>query len=103
MDVLRQYAAVPRVCLRALGGLAGSRGGAHDLFGDVSFTDTNRLTVPPSAGTRHQTSFYAAAREAATSRLYGGIHYPMGIDVGIEQGTKVGELILNRVQTLKDD
>ncbi|MDQ3345149.1 MAG: hypothetical protein M3473_02470 [Chloroflexota bacterium] len=48
-----------------------------DLFGDVSFTDTNRLTVPPSAGTRHQTSFYAAAREAATSRLYGGIHYPM--------------------------
>ena len=74
-----------------------------ELFGDVSFTDTNRLTVPPSAGTRHQTSFYAAAREAATSRLYGGIHYPMVIDVGMEQGTKVGELILKRVQTLKDD
>ncbi len=75
-----------------------------NLFGDVSFVDVNRLQPPsPSAGTRSQTSFYAAAREAATSRLYGGIHYPMGIDVGLEQGTKVGELILNRVQTLKDD
>jgi membrane-associated phospholipid phosphatase len=75
-----------------------------NLFGDVSFVDVNRLQPPsPSAGTRSQTSFFAAAREAATSRLYGGIHYPMGIDVGMEQGTKVGELILNRVQTLKDD
>jgi len=27
----------------------------------------------------------------------------MGIDVGMEQGTKVGEFILKRVQTLKDD
>jgi len=27
----------------------------------------------------------------------------MGIEVGMEQGTKVGELILKRVQTLKDD
>ena len=74
-----------------------------DLFGDVAFTDTHRLTVPPSAGTRHHASFRAAAQEAATSRLYGGIHYPMGIEVGMEQGEKVGNLILRRLHTRKDD
>jgi membrane-associated phospholipid phosphatase len=73
-----------------------------DLFGDVSFSDTHRLTVPPSAGTRHHASFHAAALEAATSRLYGGIHYPMGIEVGLEQGENVGQEVLRRLQTRKD-
>ena len=73
-----------------------------DLFGEVAFSDTHRLTVPPSAGTRHFSSFHAAAAEAATSRLYGGIHYPMGIEVGMEQGTKVGSVILERLKTRKD-
>lgn len=74
-----------------------------DLFGDVAFTDTHRLTVPPSAGTRQHASFMAAAQEAATSRLYGGIHFPMGIEVGMEQGEKVGQVVLNRLHTRKDD
>lgn len=74
-----------------------------DLFGEVAFTDTHRLTVPPSAGTRHHASFQAAALEAATSRLYGGIHYPMGIEVGMEQGQKLGDIVVARLHTLKDD
>ena len=74
-----------------------------DLFGDVPFSDTHRLTVAPSAGTRHHASFKAAALEAATSRLYGGIHFPMGIEMGMEQGEKVGRLVLARLHTRKDD
>ena len=73
-----------------------------DLFGEVAFTDTHRLTVPPSAGTRHHASFQSAAAEAATSRLYGGIHYPMGIEVGMAQGLKLGNIVLERLRTLKD-
>lgn len=74
-----------------------------DLFGEIAFTDTHRLTVPPSAGTRHHASFQAAAAEAATSRLYGGIHYPMGIEDGMAQGLRLGSIVLQRLQTLKDD
>ncbi len=70
-----------------------------DLFGQVAFTDTNRLTEPPSAGTRHFASFQAAADEAAGSRLYGGIHYPMGIEVGLEQGARVGAQVIRRLET----
>ncbi|MEO5986560.1 MAG: vanadium-dependent haloperoxidase [Candidatus Limnocylindria bacterium] len=72
-----------------------------DLFGPVAFTDTNRLTEPPSAGTRHFASFQAAADEAAGSRLYGGIHYPMGIEIGLEQGAKVGAQVVRRLETFR--
>ncbi|MCV0403314.1 MAG: vanadium-dependent haloperoxidase [Chloroflexi bacterium] len=72
-----------------------------DLFGRVAFSDTHRLTGPPSAGTRHFASFQDAASEAATSRLYGGIHYPMGIEIGLEQGAKVGALVLRRLETFR--
>ncbi len=72
-----------------------------DLFGQVAFSDTNRLTEPPSAGTRHFVSFQAAADEAAGSRLYGGIHYPMGIEVGLEQGAKVGAQVIRRLETFR--
>lgn len=43
-------------------------------------------------------SFDAAALEAAESRLHGGVHYPMGIDAGIELGTCVGELAGERLE-----
>ncbi|HQU70073.1 MAG TPA: vanadium-dependent haloperoxidase [Albidovulum sp.] len=39
---------------------------------------------------RSFTSFDAAAREAALSRLYGGIHYRAAIERGLEQGACVG-------------
>jgi membrane-associated phospholipid phosphatase len=75
-----------------------------ELFGDTTgFTDTHRLQAPsPSAGTRSFSSFSAAALEAATSRLYGGIHFPMGVEAGLEQGTKVGREVLRRVRTRVD-
>ena len=67
-----------------------------DLFGNLAFTDTNTV---PDWGTRQFGSFRQAADEAAISRLYGGIHYPMGIDFGIKQGDEVGAIVVERLQT----
>lgn len=47
-------------------------------------------------------SFLAASEEAAISRLYGGIHYRPAIDYGVQQGEKVGKLIVERIQLEKD-
>jgi hypothetical protein len=65
-----------------------------DLLGRVAFTDrTNEATgIPP----RSFASFMDAAREAAVSRMYGGIHFRAAIDRGLEQGICVGR----RVRTI---
>lgn len=67
------------------------------LLGEVELTDDIHVALghPP----RTFPSFRAAAREAQVSRLYGGIHYPMGIEVGAEQGECVGRAVVARVQT----
>jgi membrane-associated phospholipid phosphatase len=66
------------------------------LFGVVAFTDESHLErgLPP----RSYTSFWAAANEAAISRLYGGIHYRVGIENGIEQGRCVGQNVITRIR-----
>jgi hypothetical protein len=61
------------------------------LFGDGPFVDASRAE-PRSFG-----SFADAAEEAAISRLYGGIHYPMAIEAGLDQGTCVGEAVWERL------
>ena len=63
-----------------------------DLFGVVPFTEI----TPVAAGMapRSFASFQAAAAEAATSRLYGGIHFPMGNESGLAQGKCVGEKVI---------
>lgn len=45
---------------------------------------------------RDFTSFLQAAREASISRLYGGIHYRLSLDTGLEVGKKVGQNVLNK-------
>ena len=45
---------------------------------------------------RDFTSFIQAAQEASISRLYGGIHYRLSLDKGVEVGKKVGQNVLNR-------
>jgi hypothetical protein len=65
-----------------------------DMFGDdYAFTDYThvRLGYAP----RSFPSFYAAADEAALSRLYGGIHYRTAVDRGLEQGRCIGEQVTN--------
>ena len=38
-------------------------------------------------------SFDAMAREAGSSKLYGGIHYQFSIDIGLQQGREVAQNI----------
>lgn len=64
------------------------------LYGeDYEFEDTTE--IPYGLPSRTFTSFNVAAEEAAISRLYGGIHYMPAIEVGLVQGRKVGNHVLN--------
>ena len=64
----------------------------NNLFGSsYVFTDSTHMNRTDINGTpRRFSSFDAAAKEAAISRLYGGIHYADAIVLGVEQGRKVG-------------
>jgi hypothetical protein len=43
---------------------------------------------------RDFTSFLQASQEASVSRLYGGIHFRLSLDTGLEAGKKVGAHVL---------
>jgi hypothetical protein len=62
-----------------------------DLFGRVAFTD--RTHEGRGLPARTFTSFWHAAREAAMSRLYGGIHFLGAIVAGVEQGRCIGRAV----------
>jgi len=68
-----------------------------DLWGDLPFEDVH----PALAITRNYDSFDDAAEEAAFSRLYGGIHYRAGCVRGVQQGSCVGQAIVNNVEFRK--
>ncbi len=69
-----------------------------EQFGDnFAFADSTEQEY--GLPVRSFDSFREAANEAAVSRLYGGIHYRRAIEQGQLQGAKVGELIVQRVQT----
>ena len=69
-----------------------------DLFGeDFAFTDTTELEYGLSQ--RSYKSFIHASEEAAISRLYGGIHYMMAIEEGVNQGQEVGRYVVEKIQT----
>ena len=66
-------------------------------FGDkLSFTDTSSLEF--GIESRRIVSFREAAKEAAMSRLYGGIHYRFDNDQGNIAGRKLGEFIIQRLK-----
>lgn len=66
-----------------------------DMFGPVGFADHTH--EGKGLGIRSFNSFFAAAEEAAISRLYGGIHYRAAIELGVDQGKCVG----NKVSALR--
>ena len=69
-------------------------------FGDnLSFIDTSSLEF--GIKSREIKSFRLAAREAAMSRLYGGIHYRFDNDHGNEAGMRIGEFIVQRLKLKK--
>ena len=66
-------------------------------FGDnLSFTDTSLLEF--GINNREIKSFHSAAKEAAMSRLYGGIHYRFDNEEGATAGKKLGEFIVQRLK-----
>ena len=68
-----------------------------DIFGD-DFIFEDDTEVPYGLPIRNFASFNKAADEAAISRMYGGIHYRAAVEVGVDQGRKVGNLILDKVK-----
>jgi hypothetical protein len=66
-----------------------------ELLGDEPFVDDSRVDV--GLAPRRFESFTDAATDAAASRLGGGIHYPMAIEGGIDQGRCVGEAVVERL------
>ncbi|MFY0688082.1 MAG: vanadium-dependent haloperoxidase [Cyclobacteriaceae bacterium] len=71
------------------------------IYGDnFAFLDTTEVEYGLTK--REFTSFIHASEEAAISRMYGGIHYMMAIDNGVDQGQKVGEFVVKNVKTRKE-
>ena len=70
--------------------------------GDVAFTTTSG--VPFAGITRSFTSFSQAAAENGESRIYAGIHFRSAVEVGIDQGKKIGHFVFTHaLQPLHPD
>lgn len=85
----------------AHGTISGSAGYAMEsVFGqNYGFTDHTYDVLGMSPRTFN--GFDAAAREAAVSRVYGGIHYRPSTETGNAQGKKVGENVKGLLITQK--
>lgn len=64
------------------------------LLGDVPFEDSTSISLGHAA--RRFPSFRAAAEEAGMSRIYGGIHFPVGNSGGRTLGRCIGEKVMER-------
>jgi len=62
------------------------------------FTFTDDVEVRYGLPARPFPSFIAAAKEAAISRLYGGIHYRDANENGTAQGLNVGQWVISKVE-----
>lgn len=72
------------------------------LYGDnFAFKDTTNVEYGRTA--RSFKSFIQASDEASISRLYGGIHYLPALDLGAEQGRKVGLWIQQKIRTRRKE
>jgi hypothetical protein len=69
--------------------------GLTSIYGAVPFTDKTKVRA--GFESRSYPNFMAAADDAAQSRLYGGIHYPMDNDQGEVLGKCVGDAFTARV------
>ncbi|ASU33534.1 vanadium-dependent haloperoxidase [Mucilaginibacter xinganensis] len=69
-------------------------------FGD-NFQYTDNVEVGYGVPARHFSSFMQAAKEAAISRFWGGIHFMDAIDNGVTQGVKIGNWVVDKVSAPK--
>lgn len=66
-------------------------------FGDnIAYTDSSEMEF--GIPNRSFTSVRAAAKEAAISRVYGGIHFKHSCDVGNGTGIKIGQMVLQKLK-----
>jgi hypothetical protein len=68
----------------------------HFIGENFAYTDTVEERFGLEA--RDFKSFKHAAEEAAISRFYGGIHFMDAIEVGTDQGQKVGNLLVSKMK-----
>ena len=72
------------------------------LFGEnFAFTDSTEIEFGLTS--RSFKSFDEACTEAAISRMYGGIHYRPAFENGLVEGKAVGNYILSKVKTRRED
>jgi hypothetical protein len=72
------------------------------LFGDnFSFVDSTEVEF--GLPSRSFASFEQACNEAAISRMYGGIHYRPAFEQGLIEGKAVGNYILSRIKTRREE
>ena len=74
---------------------------SHYIGDHVGFTDTTEVRYGLPAW--HYNSFDEAAKQAAISRFYGGIHFMDAINEGVEQGKKVGELVITKMDKARSE
>ncbi|MBC7627604.1 vanadium-dependent haloperoxidase [Ferruginibacter sp.] len=72
------------------------------LFGE-NFAYADSTEVEFQIPVRYFNSFNEAAKEAAISRFYGGIHYMPSITFGLEEGRKIGEFICQKLLVVKHE
>jgi hypothetical protein len=72
------------------------------LFGD-NFEFQDSTEVEFGLTTRNFPSFIKASEEAAISRMYGGIHYRPAVENGITEGRAIGDYILKKIKTRRED
>ena len=72
------------------------------LFGD-NFAYTDSTEVEFGLPVRNFNSFIEAADEAAISRMYGGIHYRPAVEQGVAEGRALGNFLLSKIRTRKED
>ncbi len=66
------------------------------IYGDnIAFQDTSDMRYIGMQ--RHFNSFLQAADECSVSRLYGGIHYRLSVNVGAECGRKIGTFVMEKI------
>ena len=67
-----------------------------DLFGE-NYIFNDSTEIPFGLPVRKFNSFEHASDEAAVSRIYGGIHYRPAVEMGKEQGKKLGEFLIEKL------
>lgn len=73
-----------------------------DVFGEnFAFDDDTELAY--GLPVRSFPSFEAAAQEAAISRMYGGIHYRAAVEIGVNQGSELGKLVVSKLAISKQE